>query len=123
MNSKFERDMGCVSTVNKTEVERYFEHAREPMETNFNILQWWKNSQNRYPTLALMARDVLAIPVSTVASESAFSTGGCVLDSFRTSLTPRMVEALICSQDWLRTSHAPLSTEENLFELESMEEG
>ncbi|KAL4381580.1 hypothetical protein AHAS_Ahas04G0147700 [Arachis hypogaea] len=49
-----------------------------------------------------MAREVLAIPVSTVASESAFSTGGRVLDLYRSSLTPRMVEALVCTGDWLK---------------------
>ncbi|KAK4348636.1 hypothetical protein RND71_031391 [Anisodus tanguticus] len=70
-----------------------------------------------------MARAVLAIYVSTVASKSAFSTGGRVLDSFRTSLTPRMAEDIICAQDWLRTSHKPLVIEESLLELENMEDG
>ncbi|CAN1331500.1 hypothetical protein LINPERPRIM_LOCUS35353 [Linum perenne] len=32
-----------------------------------------------------MARDVLAVPISSVASESAFSTGGRVLSNFRSS--------------------------------------
>ncbi|KAL4291636.1 hypothetical protein GQ457_14G015420 [Hibiscus cannabinus] len=76
-----------------------------------------------YPILMRMARDVLAIPISTVASESAFSTGGHVLDSFRTSLTPRLVEALICTQDWIRASHNTIVVEENLLALENMEEG
>ncbi|GJW46306.1 zinc finger BED domain-containing protein RICESLEEPER 2-like protein [Tanacetum coccineum] len=46
----------------------------------------------RFPVLSLLARDVLAIPISTVASESVFSTGGRVLDAFRSSLTPPVVE-------------------------------
>ncbi|GKU88717.1 hypothetical protein SLEP1_g2946 [Rubroshorea leprosula] len=50
-----------------------------------------------------MARDVLAMLISTVASEATCSTGGRVLDEFRSSLTPRMVQALICSQDWLKS--------------------
>ncbi|CAN6453897.1 unnamed protein product [Victoria cruziana] len=49
-----------------------------------------------------MARDILAIPISTVASESTFSTGGHILDSYRSRLDTKTVEALICAQDWLR---------------------
>ena len=59
-----------------------------------------------------MARDVLVIPISTVTFESAFSTDGRALDSFHTSLTPKMVEALTRTQDWLRTSHEPLVIKE-----------
>ena len=32
--------------------------------------------------LSKLARDVLVVPISTVASESAFSTGGRILDPF-----------------------------------------
>ncbi|XP_035833121.1 zinc finger BED domain-containing protein RICESLEEPER 2-like [Helianthus annuus] len=42
------------------------------------------------------------MPISTVASESAFSTGGRVIDTYRSSLTPKTAESLICSQDWIR---------------------
>lgn len=66
-----------------------------------NILQFWRQSQYRYPELATMARDILSIPVSTVASESAFSVGGKVLDQYRSSLKPDIVEAIVCSKDWL----------------------
>uniref|UniRef100_A0A3Q7JFE8 HAT C-terminal dimerisation domain-containing protein n=1 Tax=Solanum lycopersicum TaxID=4081 RepID=A0A3Q7JFE8_SOLLC len=37
---------------------------------------WWKVNEPRFPILAEMVRDVLAIPISSVASECAFSTGG-----------------------------------------------
>lgn len=68
----------------------------------FDILQWWKLASHKYPILASISRDVFAIQVSTVASESAFSTGGRVIDAFRSSLTPSSVEALICMQNWLK---------------------
>ena len=56
----------------------------------------------KYPTVAAIAKDVLVVQVSTVPSESAFSTGGRVVNSFRSSLTPKSVEVLICLQSWLR---------------------
>ncbi|CAO2034505.1 unnamed protein product, partial [Urochloa humidicola] len=49
-----------------------------------------------------MARDMLATPASTVASESAFSSGERVISDYRSRLTSETVEALICLQDWLK---------------------
>ena len=43
----------------------------------------------------------LSITVSTVALESTFSVGGRVIDQFRNALKPDVVEALVCSKDWL----------------------
>lgn len=57
-----------------------------------------------------------------VASESAFSTGRSILDDFRASLTPFMVEALVCTQDWLKRA-TPVNNAENSEELSKLEEG
>jgi hypothetical protein len=94
----------------------------EEDDKRFEILAWWKGQSSRFPILSKLARDVLAIQISTVASESAFSTGGRVLDDFRTSLTPFMVEALVCTQDWLRRS-TPINLSENTEELTNYQEG
>ncbi len=48
--------------------------------------------------------DVLAITASTVASESAFSTGSRIISDYRSSLSSKTVEALVCLQDWFRTA-------------------
>ncbi|XP_075096417.1 zinc finger BED domain-containing protein RICESLEEPER 2-like [Nicotiana tabacum] len=49
--------------------------------------------------------------------------GGRILDSFRSSLTPKLVEVLVCLQDWLRSEPLPVSVEEDLDVLEQLEQG
>ncbi|CAN0925083.1 Putative AC transposase [Linum grandiflorum] len=92
----------------RTELELYLKADREPYDPKskhmFDILGWWKTNSVKYPILSDIARDILAVPISTVPSESAFSTGGRVLDSFRSSLSLQIVEALICCGDWIRSS-------------------
>ena len=56
-----------------------------------------------------MARDFLAIPLSTVSSESTFSCGGRILGDHRSSLIPQMLEALVCAKDWLFKAKVPNS--------------
>ncbi|XP_035546669.1 uncharacterized protein LOC109004770 [Juglans regia] len=86
---------------------------------DFDILLWWKVNLIRYPILANMARDVLAIPISTVTSESAFSVGGRVLDSFRSSLAPTTVESLICTQNWLMAPSINYDSQDVMEDAES----
>uniref|UniRef100_A0A453AHB8 HAT C-terminal dimerisation domain-containing protein n=1 Tax=Aegilops tauschii subsp. strangulata TaxID=200361 RepID=A0A453AHB8_AEGTS len=49
-----------------------------------------------------MARRFLPIPASSVSSESTFSTGGRILDDYRSSLKPYMVEALVCGGSYIK---------------------
>ena len=79
----------------------YLAEPRSDRTSSIQILDFWKSQQYRYPDLARIARDILCVPISTVASESAFSVGGRVLDHFRSSLSPQIVESLICTKDWL----------------------
>ena len=64
----------------------------------------------------------MAIPVSIVAFESAFSTGSRVLDPFRRSLAPKTMEALICAQNWLKNPSKPTNLPEAMNEVESLEQ-
>ncbi|KAF5199323.1 Zinc finger bed domain-containing protein daysleeper [Thalictrum thalictroides] len=62
--------------TSKSEVERYLGEHCEKGGDVFDILDWWKNNSTRYKVLSQIVRDVLAVPVSSVASENAFSMGG-----------------------------------------------
>jgi len=84
-----------------SELERYLAEPQfkvsKANNNTFDILAWWKNQKDEYPVLSMIARDVLAMQVSTVASDSAFSAGGRVVDPYRSSLDPDMVQALVCT--------------------------
>ncbi|KAL8462087.1 hypothetical protein ACS0TY_033242 [Phlomoides rotata] len=86
----------------KNEFDSYLDECVLQRLPDFDILSWWKN-ELKYPTLQLIVRDVLAIPISTVASESAFSTGGRFISPHRSRLHHDTLEALMFSQDWLWT--------------------
>jgi hypothetical protein len=115
--------LGNASSNNtKSELDKYLAEETEDTEMKIDLLVWWKASEQRFPILSRLARDVLAIPISSIASESAFSTSGRILDDFGSSLTPFMLEALVCTQDWLRWS-VPVDIKENIEELTMMEQG
>ncbi|KAL2499708.1 Zinc finger BED domain-containing protein DAYSLEEPER [Abeliophyllum distichum] len=87
------------------ELARIFGHDMlnlldENERNNFDILRWWRQNERQYPILSIIARDLLTLPVSTVASESAFSTGGRMLTDMRSRLKPDILESLMCLKDW-----------------------
>lgn len=65
------------------------------------MLTFWKKNRTRYPELSLMTRDLLSIPIGTVASESAFSVGGRVIGKYQSSILLENAEAKLCSRDWI----------------------
>jgi hypothetical protein len=98
----------------KSEFDRYLMEDGEKESANFDILNWWKVNSTKFSILAKIARDVLTIPIITVASKSTFSTGGRVLDPFQSSLALVTVEALICSQNWSRAK--PVSSDSDMVD-------
>lgn len=90
-----------VAQSQKSELDVYLEEESEKHVKGFDVLAWWNSKSQKFPALSAMARDFLAIPLSTVSSESAFSLGKRILGDHRSSLTPEMLEALVCTKDWL----------------------
>ncbi|KAH9779204.1 BED-type domain-containing protein [Citrus sinensis] len=113
-----------------SEVERYLKDpVEDPSNLKLNVLLWWRVNGSRYPILEKIARDVFAVPVSTVASESAFSTGHRIIDKYTSSLAPAMVEALICTENWLQSKlfanpvyNLQEDIKEQMFHMELQEE-
>jgi hypothetical protein len=102
--NKFHKYQASKSDVeSKSKLDRYLMEDVEKMNVNFDILNWWEVNSTKFLVITQIARDVLAILITTIALKLAFSTRGRVLDTFRSSLAPTTDEVLICSQNWLRS--------------------
>lgn len=71
-----------------------------PDDHDLNVLRFWQKNR-KYPTLRKIARDILVIPISTVASESTFSMGGRVISPHHSKLHAKTVEAPMCLLNWI----------------------
>ncbi|CAK8537933.1 unnamed protein product [Lathyrus sativus] len=93
----------CGPSKDESDLEIYLNEKKIDHEqyADLDVMQYWKANEGKYPKLSILARDILSIPITTVASESAFSIGGRILDKYRSALLPENVEALLCTHDWL----------------------
>jgi hypothetical protein len=64
------------STYLRTLLDLYLEEPTLPRTQEIDIISWWQYAGIKYPTLRKIAQDNMPIPITTVASESFFSTGG-----------------------------------------------
>ncbi|CAN7093807.1 unnamed protein product, partial [Brassica rapa subsp. narinosa] len=105
MDSEYKNLVADSGNEPRDELDMYL---KEPVENQklmmgfeFDILGWWKVHKMKFPVLAEMARDLFAMQdllvmqVSSVASESAFSTSGRILEPYRSCLTHYLIEVLI----------------------------
>ncbi|OWM71771.1 zinc finger BED domain-containing protein DAYSLEEPER [Punica granatum] len=90
----------------KSELDQYLDETLLPRVQEFDVLGWWKLNKLKYPTLSKMARDILSIPVSTLAPEAVFDTTTREMDQYRSSLRPDTVDALFCAKDWMQYGSA-----------------
>ncbi|WVZ56051.1 hypothetical protein U9M48_006637 [Paspalum notatum var. saurae] len=87
----------------KSELLIYLDEPNVPVDAKqFDLLSFWKLNAHRFPVVSSMAKRFLAVPASSVSSESTFSTGGRILDDYRSSLKPDTVQALMCASSWIQ---------------------
>lgn len=60
-----------------------------------NPLPWWKENSYRFPLVAALARQMLAIPATSAQSERLFSKAGQIVTDRRSSLGSDNVELLL----------------------------
>jgi hAT family C-terminal dimerisation region len=65
-----------------------------------DILGYWKMNETAYPTLAMMARDIFVVSVSTVPSEFRFSSANMILTDKHSRLSAKTFKPLVCLKDW-----------------------
>jgi hypothetical protein len=87
--------------VEKAELQIYFSESRSSNGEE-DVLNWWKINQSRFPTLAKMARDYLAMQGSSVPSERGFSQSGLTVTNLRNRLHPETVRCAMCLKSWLK---------------------
>ena len=80
------------------EYTRYFNLERE--DRAIQPLQWWRTNALKFPVLAVMACNYLAIPATSAASERVFSTAGNIVTKNRNRLAPSSIEQLISLNRW-----------------------
>ncbi|XP_031262506.1 zinc finger BED domain-containing protein RICESLEEPER 1-like [Pistacia vera] len=98
-SSRFCQFVRTTETVQheKSKLDRYLEEKCllwDKDDTSFDALQWWKVNQTNYRILFKMVREILAIPITTVASEATFSAGSRVIDTYQSSSSPDTVQML-----------------------------
>ncbi|KAL0405556.1 UNVERIFIED_CONTAM: putative AC transposase [Sesamum latifolium] len=80
--------------------ENYYIFEKDKKDgKDFDVLEWWRVHALKYKILFIMARDLLAIPLTTIAFEATFSAESRVIDKYYASLTSVTVQMLMCGGD------------------------
>ena len=86
------------------ELDNYLKHHFEIDQGSYNILEWWKEKSIKFPILSRIAKDILAILASTIASDSAFNAGKIVLDEKRSLLAPHTIKYVFARKIGIKRS-------------------
>lgn len=74
--------------------------ALKRSDKNQNILDWWKDHEKMFPTLAKMARDIFSITATSVPVERLFSLAKLIVTRLRNSLKNESIRSTLCLNSW-----------------------
>jgi len=96
------RKLQVANKAGRSQLDTYLDEPTLDFDylEQMDVLDCWKYNSQCFSDLALMARDLLSIPITTIASEFAFSIGSRILNKYRNRLLPENVEAIICTSSW-----------------------
>ncbi|XVE81007.1 hypothetical protein DITRI_Ditri15bG0027900 [Diplodiscus trichospermus] len=87
-----------------SELDKYLKGPIISFKAESDILGWWCEQVSSFPILGKMARDLLAIPMSSILSDFAFHEKAMIDNPIFSGLDLDIIEAMICSKDWLESS-------------------
>ncbi|KAK3189556.1 hypothetical protein Dsin_029117 [Dipteronia sinensis] len=103
------RGYSSSSSTIYSELESYlstsFGFIEDTEDKKFDILHWWKEHERYFPILAMIAKQILSTPVSTVAVEQQFSAGGNILDPKRSLISPKSLQIQACVEYWTKAQY------------------
>lgn len=100
LDNIFEED-SLMGVESGDEIARFI-RATSQAARGVDALDWWKENESKFPTIASRARDVLAVQASSVASESVFSRAGCLIDDKRTRLGDDSIRVCMLLNSWVK---------------------
>jgi len=89
------------SSAENIEFDEIDTYLNTSNDINADPLLWWKENQNKYPTLSLIAKDYLSIQATSVAAEQAFSVAGNTIIPIRNKLDSETTRATLCLKSWI----------------------
>ncbi|XP_039225122.1 E3 SUMO-protein ligase ZBED1-like isoform X3 [Crotalus tigris] len=89
--------LGKDPTESMPEIHQQLEnYIVEPLcKRSTNPLDWWKSNEHRFPSVARLARQYLAIPATVVPPDQAFAAGESALEHRRGVLAPENLDQIL----------------------------
>ena len=88
-------------------------------DINIDPVLWWKEHQNEYPILSLIAKDYLITQSTSVAAEQAFLVAGNTITQTRNKLEPETAKAILCLKSWIENGLGIINVNNENHEVNS----